>query len=82
VLAGKTVEGTSLASVRSVGIAQPASVVTGTTSEGTAQAFVGPEERPHLSCPPRQWLADPSTTMRTEARPAPSTLVPSSTVAG
>jgi hypothetical protein len=31
-----------------------------------------PEQRRHLSCPPRQWLPGPTTTDLTEGRPEPS----------
>jgi hypothetical protein len=41
-----------------------------------------PEKRPHLSRPPTHWLAEPTQTERTEAREAPSTVVPATTVPG
>jgi hypothetical protein len=41
-----------------------------------------PEQRPHLSSPPPQWLADPSPADITEARAASSNVVPANTVAG
>jgi hypothetical protein len=41
-----------------------------------------PDHRPHLSCPPPQWLAEPRPTEPTEARAAPSPVVPASPVAG
>ena len=40
-----------------------------------------PEQRPHLSFSPPQWLTEPSPTRRTEARVAPSHLVHVTTVA-
>jgi hypothetical protein len=40
------------------------------------------DQRPHLSCKPPQWLAVPAPTKRTEARAAPSPVVPSNTDAG
>jgi hypothetical protein len=36
---------------------------------------------PHLSCPPPQWLVDRTLTEETEARAAPSSVVPATTVA-
>jgi hypothetical protein len=41
-----------------------------------------PEQQPHLSCPPPQWLAKLTPTERTEARAAPSILVPAIIVTG
>jgi hypothetical protein len=41
-----------------------------------------PEQRPHLSSPQPQWLAGLTPTKRTEARAAPSSVVPASKVAG
>jgi hypothetical protein len=41
-----------------------------------------PKQRPHLSYPPQQWLSEPTLTKRTEAREAPSPVVPANTVAG
>jgi hypothetical protein len=41
-----------------------------------------PQQRPHLSCPPRYWLAESMPTERTVARAAFSPGVPATTVAG
>jgi hypothetical protein len=41
-----------------------------------------PQKRPHLSCPPPMWLYETTYIKRTEARAAPSHIVPSTTVAG
>jgi hypothetical protein len=38
------------------------------------------QQRSHLSSPPPQWLAEPTSTEGTEARAAPSTVVPATTV--
>jgi hypothetical protein len=40
-----------------------------------------PEQCPHLTCPPPQWLAEPTLTDRTEAKAAPSPMVPANTAA-
>jgi hypothetical protein len=39
-----------------------------------------PEQRPNLSCPPPQWLAEPTPTERKEVIAAPSPVVPTTTV--
>jgi hypothetical protein len=41
-----------------------------------------PERYPQLTCPPPQWRAEPTPTEVTEARAAPSAVVPATTVAG
>jgi hypothetical protein len=41
-----------------------------------------PEQRPHPSCPLPQWLVDPTPNELTEARAAPSPVVPANRVAG
>jgi hypothetical protein len=41
-----------------------------------------PEQRPHLWCPPPQWLVEPKPTNRTEARVATSLVVDATTVSG
>ena len=41
-----------------------------------------PGQRPQHSCPPIQWLAEPTSTDLTEARIAPSPFVPAATLAG
>ena len=40
------------------------------------------DQRPHLSCPTPRWLGEPSKTERTDARDAPSPVVPANSVAG
>jgi hypothetical protein len=40
-----------------------------------------PEQRPHLTCLPPQWLTEPKLTERTEARAAPSPDAPATSVA-
>jgi hypothetical protein len=41
-----------------------------------------PEQRPHLSCPPPQWLSERTSTKRTKARAAHLTVIPTTLVAG
>jgi hypothetical protein len=64
----------------------PSNVVPATTVVGWDQADrpseQKPDQRPYLSCPPTQWLAETTPTDKTEARAAPSTVVPVTTVDG
>jgi hypothetical protein len=38
------------------------------------------EQRPHLSCPPSQWLSEPTPNMLSDVRVEPSAVVPATTV--
>ena len=84
---GRTVEGANLAPVRSAKRGQSGALTCLARHHGgllsrCRTSEQRPEQRHHLSCPPTQWLAYPSTTKRLEARAAHSPVVPITTLAG